>query len=133
MLTTTINLRKLLSHIFLYVFERLKEDNSEWAENTLGMLLKASPTSLKITMSAIQRGATLNLADCLKMEFRLSCAVLNKDSDFYEGVRALLIDKDQKPNWKPKSLDEVTDTYINQIFAKLPEEQELSLKNSTTI
>ncbi|XP_012142603.1 3-hydroxyisobutyryl-CoA hydrolase isoform X2 [Megachile rotundata] len=109
------------------IVKRLKEDNSEWAEKTLGMLLKASPTSLKMTMCAIQKGAALTLADCLKMEFRLSNAVLHKNSDFYEGVRALLIDKDQKPNWNPKSLDEVTDTYINQIFAKSPEKGELSL------
>lgn len=109
------------------IIRRLKEDKSEWAEKTLGMLLKASPTSLKMTLSAIQKGAKLSLDECLKMEFRLSNAVLNKDSDFYEGVRALLIDKDQKPNWKPKSLDKVTNAYINQIFAKLPEERELSL------
>lgn len=50
------------------------------------MLLKASPTSLKLTLNAIQKGATLSLADCLKMEFRLACAALSKDSDFSEGT-----------------------------------------------
>ncbi|OAD56782.1 3-hydroxyisobutyryl-CoA hydrolase, mitochondrial, partial [Eufriesea mexicana] len=103
----------------------LKEDNSEWAKKTLQMLLKASPTSLKVTMSAIQNGSTLNLADCLKMEYRLACAALNKTSDFCEGVRALLIDKDQKPKWNPNSLEKVTDTYIQQQFTKLFDEKEL--------
>lgn len=49
------------------------------------MLLKASPTALKFTMCSIQKGSTLNLADCLKMEFRLMCNFFNKNSDFYEG------------------------------------------------
>ncbi|CAK9795927.1 3-hydroxyisobutyryl-CoA hydrolase, mitochondrial [Anthophora plagiata] len=109
------------------IIDRLKENNSEWAEKTVQMLLKASPTSLKVTMCAIQKGSTLNLPDCLKMEFRLACAALNKTSDFCEGVRALLIDKDQKPKWNPTCLEEVTDTYVNQQFMKLPEEKELQL------
>ncbi|XP_006612320.1 3-hydroxyisobutyryl-CoA hydrolase, mitochondrial isoform X2 [Apis dorsata] len=98
------------------IIERLKEDNSEWAKKTLQMLLKASPTALKFTMCAIQKGSTLNLADCLKMEFRLMCNFFNKTSDFCEGVRAVLIDKDRKPKWNPKNLIEVTDNYVNQQF-----------------
>ena len=43
------------------------------------------------------------------------------------GVRALLIDKDQKPIWNPNSIEEVTDTYVNQQFTKLLEEKELQL------
>ncbi|XP_034178965.2 3-hydroxyisobutyryl-CoA hydrolase isoform X2 [Osmia lignaria lignaria] len=108
------------------IIERLKQDNSEWAVKTLQMLFKASPTSLKVALNAIQKGATLSLADCLKMEFRLVCAALSKDSDLSEGIRAVLIDRDQKPNWNPKTLDAVTDTYINQKFAKLSQERELS-------
>lgn len=50
------------------------------------MLLKASPTALKFTMCAIQKGSTLNLADCLKMEFKLMCSFFNKTSDFCEGA-----------------------------------------------
>ncbi|XP_026670784.1 3-hydroxyisobutyryl-CoA hydrolase, mitochondrial isoform X1 [Ceratina calcarata] len=109
------------------LIQRLKEDNSEWAEKTLNMLSKASPTSLKVTMRAIQSGSTLNLADCLKMEYRLACAAMSKTSDFCEGVRALLIDKDQKPNWKPNSLTDVTDDYVSEKFRKFPEEKELKL------
>ncbi|XP_043600158.1 3-hydroxyisobutyryl-CoA hydrolase, mitochondrial isoform X4 [Bombus pyrosoma] len=153
------------------IIQRLKEDNSEWAKNTLQMLLKASPTSLKVTMRAIQKGSTLNLSDCLKMEYRLACTALSRTSDFCEGaykcmfiykgilfpskqlyfmriykaylyifiiiiiiiitvttgVRALLIDKDQKPMWNPNSLREVTDAYVNQQFTKLLEEKELQL------
>lgn len=110
------------------IIERLKTDGSEWGEKTVQTLLKMSPTSLKVTLNAIEKGKQLDLAECLQMEYRLSCAVLNKNSDFYEGVRALLIDKDQNPKWNPKSLSDVTDTYVNQRFAQLPSEKELLLK-----
>ncbi|XP_053975398.1 3-hydroxyisobutyryl-CoA hydrolase, mitochondrial isoform X1 [Hylaeus volcanicus] len=110
------------------IVNRLKEDNSEWAGEIIQTLMKMSPASLKITMRAMQKGSNLSLADCLKMEYRLAYNYsLNKDSDFCEGVRALLIDKDQKPAWNPKSLDQVTDTYVNQQFALLTDGQEMSL------
>ncbi|XP_076165045.1 3-hydroxyisobutyryl-CoA hydrolase isoform X2 [Ptiloglossa arizonensis] len=108
------------------IIDRLKEDNSEWAQKTMQTLLKMSPSSLKITMHSVQRGGTLSLADCLKMEYRLACNYgIQKNSNFYEGVRALLIDKDQKPVWKPSKLSEVSDTYVNQQFASLSNEKEL--------
>lgn len=114
------------------IIERLKKDGSEWAEKTIKTLLRMSPTSLKVTMSAIEKGKTLRLADALQMEYRLSCRVLYKNSDFYEGVRALLVDKDQNPKWNPKSLSEVTDVNVNQRFAPLPPEKELSLNRNTS-
>ncbi|XP_076295788.1 3-hydroxyisobutyryl-CoA hydrolase [Lasioglossum baleicum] len=109
------------------IIKRLEEEKSEWAEKTVKTLLKMSPTSLKVTMKAIQKGSTLNLADCLKMEYRLACNYgLCQTKDFSEGVRALLLDKDQNAKWNPKTLSEVSDTYVNQQFANLPQEKELS-------
>ncbi|XP_076651092.1 3-hydroxyisobutyryl-CoA hydrolase [Halictus rubicundus] len=110
------------------IIKRLEEEKSEWTEKTVQTLLKMSPTSLKVTLKAIQKGSTLNLADCLKMEYRLVCNYgLCKTKDFSEGVRAVLLDRDQNPKWNPKTLNEVSDTYVNQQFANLPEEKELSL------
>ena len=86
-----------------------------------------SPTALKVARLAIEKGKTLSLADCLKMEYRLSCAFLNRDTDFYEGVRALLIDKDQKPAWNPKTLEEVTDEHIAKFFSKIPADGDLTM------
>ncbi|XP_018053056.1 PREDICTED: 3-hydroxyisobutyryl-CoA hydrolase, mitochondrial-like [Atta colombica] len=109
------------------IIERLKKDNSEWAQKNIDILLKMSPSSLKITKKAIDEGKEKSLVDCLKIEFRLVCTALTKDGDFYEGVRALLIDKDQKPLWKPTSLPDVTNEYLNKRFAMLPVEKELQL------
>ncbi|XP_018052837.1 PREDICTED: 3-hydroxyisobutyryl-CoA hydrolase, mitochondrial-like [Atta colombica] len=86
-----------------------------------------SPSSLKITKKAIDEGKEKSLADCLKTEYRLACTALTRDGDFYEGVRALLVDKDQKPIWKPSCLADVTDEYVNKRFATFPAEKELQL------
>ncbi|KYN29336.1 3-hydroxyisobutyryl-CoA hydrolase, mitochondrial, partial [Trachymyrmex cornetzi] len=113
------------------IIERLKKDNSDWAQKNIEILFKMSPSSLKITKKAIDEGKEKSLADCLKTEYRLACTALTRDGDFYEGVRALLVDKDQKPIWKPISLTAVTDEYVNKRFrAVLPAEKELQLYTS---
>ncbi|KAL6263723.1 hypothetical protein P5V15_003809 [Pogonomyrmex californicus] len=112
------------------IIERLKKDNSDWARKNMEILLKVSPASLKITKKAIDEGSGKSLAECLKVEYRLACSALSKEDDFFEGVRALLIDKDQKPVWKSTSLTDVTDEYINKRFAALPIEKELQFCTS---
>ncbi|KAK0161194.1 hypothetical protein PV327_009691 [Microctonus hyperodae] len=106
---------------------KLKEDNSEFANIALENLRKMSPTSLKITKKALDKGKHLDLSECLKMEYRLACAACTKNSDFHEGVRALLIDKDQNPSWNPKTLEQVTDEYVDSKFNLLPTEMELKI------
>jgi len=112
------------------IIERLKKDNSDWAQKNVEILLKMSPSSLKISKKAIDEGKEKSLAECLKIEYRLACTALSRDGDFYEGVRALLVDKDQKPIWKLTSLTDVTDEYVNKRFATLPMEKELQLYTS---
>ncbi|XP_034937617.1 3-hydroxyisobutyryl-CoA hydrolase, mitochondrial [Chelonus insularis] len=107
------------------IIDNLKKDDSEWAKEVLTNLAKMSPTALKITKKALDIGKNLSLAECLKMDYRLACAACDKKSDFYEGVRALLVDKDQNPKWNPKTLEEVTDEYISSKFK--PSGQELEL------
>jgi len=63
----------------------LKKDNSEWAQKNINILLKMSPSSLKITKKAIDEGKKKSLAECLEMEYRLAYTALPKDTDFYEG------------------------------------------------
>ncbi|KAM7153146.1 3-hydroxyisobutyryl-CoA hydrolase, mitochondrial isoform 2-T2 [Macrochelys suwanniensis] len=79
---------------------------------------KMSPTSLKMTLRQLREGASMTLQDVLTMEYRLSQACMS-GHDFYEGVRAVLIDKDQVPKWKPATLEEVTDEFVDSCFKSL--------------
>ncbi|XP_054686638.1 3-hydroxyisobutyryl-CoA hydrolase, mitochondrial isoform X4 [Grus americana] len=79
---------------------------------------KMSPTSLKITLRQLREGASMSLQDVLTMEYRLSQACM-RGHDFYEGVRAVLIDKDQSPKWKPAALEEVSDEFVDDCFKPL--------------
>ncbi|XP_064925938.1 3-hydroxyisobutyryl-CoA hydrolase, mitochondrial isoform X3 [Columba livia] len=81
-------------------------------------LNKMSPTSLKITLRQLREGASMSLQEVLRMEYRLSQACL-KGHDFYEGVRAVLIDKDQSPKWRPAALEEVSDEFVDNCFKPL--------------
>lgn len=102
------------------IMKNLKTDGSEFAKKQAETLSKMSPTSLKITFKQLQAGASLTLQDVLVMEYRLSQACM-RGCDFYEGVRAVLIDKDQNPKWNPSTLEEVSDQMLEQCFSSLGE------------
>ncbi|XP_067931950.1 3-hydroxyisobutyryl-CoA hydrolase, mitochondrial-like [Watersipora subatra] len=108
------------------IFSALEADHSDWAANTLKTLKKMSPTSMKVTMEQLRRGAQMSLADCLKMELRI-CRMTMMNNDFYEGVRAVLVDKDNQPNWRPATLEATTDEYVQTYFHPMPDGQELEL------
>ncbi|XP_034834260.1 3-hydroxyisobutyryl-CoA hydrolase, mitochondrial-like [Maniola hyperantus] len=106
------------------IIERLEKVQNESSMKTLETLHQMSPRALKITLCALQRGAQLDFPECLKMEYRVACRnVISHDT--LEGVRALVIDKDKKPQWKPKTLAEVDDDIVESYFQKLPQEREL--------
>lgn len=111
------------------ILKNLHKDGSEWAMSTLKLISKMSPTSLKVTLRQLQLGKTMTLRECLQMEFRLAvhCCI---DSDFKEGVRALLIDKDQSPKWKPSLIEDVTQDHVNKFFVPLPDNDELVFETS---
>ncbi|XP_078084721.1 3-hydroxyisobutyryl-CoA hydrolase, mitochondrial isoform X1 [Mustelus asterias] len=100
------------------ILQNLKQDGSPFALQHLETLKKMSPTSMKITFQQLEEGATKNLSEVLVMEYRLSQACM-RGHDFYEGVRAVLIDKDQSPKWKPATLEEVTEEYVKSCFKSL--------------
>ncbi|XP_023945182.1 3-hydroxyisobutyryl-CoA hydrolase, mitochondrial [Bicyclus anynana] len=106
------------------IIERLEKVKNDWSVKTIETLHQMCPGSLKITMRALQRGAQLDLPQCLKMEYRLACRA-TENHDFPEGVRALLIDKDNKPQWQHKTLADVDEDYVEEYFKRLPQEREL--------
>ncbi|XP_006113379.2 3-hydroxyisobutyryl-CoA hydrolase, mitochondrial isoform X1 [Pelodiscus sinensis] len=100
------------------IIQNLKQDGCPFALKQLEVINKMSPTSLKMTLRQLREGASMNLQDVLTMEYRLSQACMH-GHDFYEGVRAVLIDKDQVPKWKPATLEEVTDEFVGSCFKSL--------------
>jgi enoyl-CoA hydratase/carnithine racemase len=88
---------------------------SEWATQTLDLLNTRSPTLLAVTLEQLQRGKSMTLAECFRMELGLvrQCFI---QGDFIEGVRAMIIDKDNAPTWRPPYIDEVTDADVAAMF-----------------
>jgi enoyl-CoA hydratase len=92
-----------------------------FASNTAALMRTKSPTSLKLVLEQMRRGATLDFAQCMRTEFRIVSRVV-RGHDFYEGIRALLIDKDQAPRWRPSTLADVSATEVERYFAPLARE-----------
>ncbi len=85
------------------------------------MLEKKSPTSLKVTLQALTNGKNMSFDACMQQEFRLVTRFLLAH-DFIEGIRAAIIDKDQKPVWKPDTLNAVSSAVVDDYFAPLQRE-----------
>lgn len=105
--------------------ESLKEASGrgdDFARETLETIDKRSPTSLYVTFEQIRRGASLSMDDCMRMEYRITNRML-EGHDFYEGIRAVLVDKTHSPAWKPGSREEIDPATIESYFASLGEEE----------
>lgn len=110
------------------IIEALAQEESEWALKTREALLTRSPKALAATLAAVRRSRKLgSLEEALNVELRL-CIRLFEDGEFSEGVRALLVDKDKNPRWKPPTLAELDDAVVEALFAPLPAEHELGLR-----
>ncbi len=101
------------------IFAALQADGSPFATETLETLRHKSPFSLKLTLRQIREGRALSFDDCMRMEWRMASRIPETE-DFYEGVRAVIIDKDHAPKWQPASLDGVTEAMIARHFAPKP-------------
>jgi enoyl-CoA hydratase len=112
----------------LFAHERLEDvlaalagDKSQWAEATLGTLSKKSPQACKVGLKLVIEARTrTDFGDEMRAEYGIASHVCQRP-DFREGVRALLIDRDNKPVWNPSTPEDVTDHMIDIIFAPLPE------------
>jgi enoyl-CoA hydratase len=82
-----------------------------------------SPTSLKLALAQMRAGAKLSFEACMQTEFRIVSRVIH-GHDFYEGVRAVIVDKDNAPKWRPAALAEVSDAEVARHFAPLPGDKE---------
>ncbi|MGU9978965.1 enoyl-CoA hydratase/isomerase family protein [Phreatobacter sp. HK31-P] len=90
----------------------------EWCGQTLRTMLTKSSISMKIALAQVRAGRAMDFEDAMRTEFRIVSRIC-RGHDFYEGVRAVIIDKDNAPRWSPASLAEVTPAMIEAHFAPL--------------
>ncbi len=103
------------------VLASLAGEDSDWATRTAEIMATKSPTSQKITFEQLTRGAELDFEACMRVEFRIVNRVFD-GHDFFEGIRAVVIDKDQAPKWHPATLEQVDDAAISRYFEALDDE-----------
>ena len=92
-----------------------------FAGEAAATIRQKSPTSLAVALEQMRRGPTLSFEEAMRTEFRIVSRIAD-GHDFYEGVRAAIIDKDGAPRWRPASLEEIDPAAIQAYFAPLPRE-----------
>lgn len=105
------------------ILAALEASDEDWAKEVGTTLKKKSPYSLKLTLAQLNKAQGLSLADCLKMDFDIVRHFMT-GHDFYEGVRALLVDKDKNPQWDPACLELVDESKVINYFEPLAERLE---------
>lgn len=97
-----------------------------WAQEVVADLRKRSPVSLEVTHRYLKEAAAFDIRQTLITDYRLACRFLD-DRDFYEGVRAAIIDKDGIPSWVASSLSAVSGEQVDAYFTPMADEEELQL------
>ena len=106
------------------IFAALAADEGDWAADQLKSLKTKSPQTMKVAHRQLRLGAAMpSFAANMAMEYRIGARVVARH-DFIEGVRAVIVDKDNAPLWTPSTVEGVTDAMLDEIFASLPPAQE---------
>ena len=116
--------RLFASDKFEDIMAALDADESDWAQKERATLSTKSPQTCKVALRQLAESLTLpNFAANMAMEYRIASRVLTRP-DFVEGVRAVIVDKDNAPVWNPATPEGVSDTLLDDIFAVLPAKEE---------
>jgi enoyl-CoA hydratase len=121
--------RETLDRVFAHdraedIVAELERDGCDWAKAQLETLRTKSPQTIKVALRQLRTGARLpDFAANMTMEYRIGARVVQRH-DFLEGVRAVIVDKDNAPRWSPDTLEGVSEALLDDIFAPLPPEQE---------
>jgi enoyl-CoA hydratase len=105
-------------------------EDADFARATAAFIRLKSPTSLKVTLAQLRRGRNLDFAECMRTEFRIVSRLL-LGHDLHEGIRSVIIDKDQAPHWQPSSLEAVSAAEVERYFA--PQADELALPDELAL
>jgi enoyl-CoA hydratase len=110
------------------IMRALERDGSAFAAAASRALAAASPTALKLTLRLLRQGrASGSLEECLLREYRAACRAL-RGHDFFEGIRAAVIDKDKRPLWSPARLEDVGEALVAEHLAPVPDEATIFAK-----
>lgn len=105
------------------IYAALEADGGEWATATLATLKTKSPQTMKVSLRLLAEGQQMaDFAAEMTQEYAVGSRVVVRH-DFLEGVRAVIVDKDNAPIWNPDTPEGVTDDLIDAIFAPLPKEE----------
>lgn len=105
------------------ILEALEAADTDWSREQLKVLATKSPQTLKVAFRQLRLGAAAKtFAENMAIEYRIGARVVQRH-DFLEGVRAVIVDKDNAPRWDPPTPDAVDDALLDAIFAPLPPEQ----------
>lgn len=116
--------RHFASDRFEDILASLDADDSDWAMREAATLRSKSPQTCKVALRQLAESLKLDdFADNMAMEYRIASRVLTRP-DFAEGVRAVIVDKDNAPKWNPAQPEDVTDALLDTIFAALPADEE---------
>ncbi len=116
--------RHFASNRFEEIIESLSADDGDWAMKELATLRSKSPQTCKVALRQLAVSAEMDdFADNMVMEYRIGSRVLLRP-DFAEGVRAVIVDKDNAPKWDPATPEGVTEDLLDAIFAALPKAKE---------
>ena len=116
--------RHFASNAFEDILASLEGDASEWAMRELATLRTKSPQTCKVALRQLSESLKLSdFAENMAMEYRIASRVIVRP-DFAEGVRAVIVDKDNAPQWDPATAEAVTEELIDAIFAALPAQDE---------
>ena len=112
------------SDVYEEILAALDADDSDWALKERDTLGTKSPQTCKVALRQLKEGAAMEtFADEMRNEYRIGSRVLVRH-DFIEGVRALIVDKDNDPKWNPATPEDTSDELIDAIFAPLPADEE---------
>ncbi|CAI9103371.1 OLC1v1001838C2 [Oldenlandia corymbosa var. corymbosa] len=116
--------RRTVEEILSALEGEAASNKDDWILSAIDSLKKASPTSLKISLRSIREGRLQGIGKCLAREYRMVCHVMRGEmsKDFFEGCRAILIDKDKNPKWQPSKLELVDEAMVDKYFSRVQDE-----------
>ncbi|MBC3870477.1 enoyl-CoA hydratase/isomerase family protein [Undibacterium oligocarboniphilum] len=114
-------LHNAINHLFAgnsvsTICDRLQQDSSDFAQHTLATMQKRSPLLMSVTLEQLRRSKNMNVSACLRME-RNMVRHCFRHGEVLEGVRALVVDKDNAPQWSPATLNDVSENLVQSFFA----------------